>query len=462
MTTTLTKTREAFNRSRAIRVVTWLTALFGILLVIQTSLGFIRDIESPERLLITIYDLFGFDATAEALRDRGLNALTGKLVIALVALAIGVAGIWAVFIATNRIVDELSTKWRARVRPYVFVGPAMFLLTIFLIVPTVNTIYTSLTEDVITFAEEVPVELSGQSDVIPVMAAEESKAEYTSTLISFGTVELAFVDSVSSKGEVLGTALVLRTGDSVRTFSLRNYTETFTDPDMHVAFRNNILWLLFGVTGSVAIGLLIAQLVDRVKRESLAKTFIFLPLAISFVGAAVIWRFMYWWRPEGNVQIGLVNAIWTWFGNEPVAWMQSIPVNTFALIVIMIWLQTGFAMVILSASIKAVPSDIIEAARIDGASEFRIFFSIIVPTINPTIITVATTVFIAILKVFDIVFVMTGGKFDTEVIANRMFSEMFKFRNFGRASALAVILFVVVIPIIVINVKNLKRQGIGA
>ena len=435
---------------------------FGVLLVIQNSLGFIKDIDSPERLLTWLYDFIGLDSTADALRDRGLNPFTGKLVIAMVALVIGVAGIWAVFIVTNRIVDEFSTKWRARIRPYVFVGPAMFLLTIFLIVPTVNTIYTSFTEDIITFAEEVPEELSGQSDVIPIIAADESKAQHTSTLISFGTVEVALVDSVSSKGEVLATAVIVRTGDTIRTFGLRNYIFAFTDPGMHVAFRNNILWLLFGVTGSVAIGLLIAQLVDRVKRESLAKTFIFLPLAISFVGAAVIWRFMYSWQPSGNVQIGLVNAIWTWFGNEPVAWMQSMPINTFALIVIMIWLQTGFAMVILSASIKAVPADIIEAARIDGASEFRIFFSIIVPTINPTIITVATTVFIAILKVFDIVFVMTGGKFDTEVIANRMFSEMFKFRNFGRASSLAVILFVVVIPIIVINVKNLKRQGIGA
>jgi alpha-glucoside transport system permease protein len=462
MSSVLTKIKDAYARSRAIRVAVWLTVLSGILLLIQTSLGFIKDIESPERLLTRLYDFIGLDAMADALRDRGMNAFTGKLVIAFVAVAVGVAGIWAIFIATNRIVDEFSTKWSERIRPYIFVGPAMLLLTVFLIVPVINTIYTSFSEDIIAFAEEVPEELSGQPDVVPVIAADESNAEYRSTIVSFGTTELAVVEAVSSKGETRGTALILRTGDTIRTFGLRNYIFSFSDPGMHVAFRNNVLWLIFGVTGSVAIGLVIAQLVDRVKRESLAKTFIFLPLAISFVGAAVIWRFVYWWRPPGGDQIGLLNAVWTWFGNEPVAWMQAVPINTFALIVIMIWLQTGFAMVILSASIKAVPHDIIEAARIDGASEFRIFFKIIIPSINPTIITVATTIFIAILKVFDIVFVMTGGKFDTEVIANRMFAEMFKFRNFGRASSLAVILLIVVIPIIVINVKNLKRQGIGA
>jgi alpha-glucoside transport system permease protein len=230
---------------------------------------------------------------------------------------------------------------------------------------------------------------------------------------------------------------------------------------MHIAFRNNILWLIFGVSGAVAIGLVFAQLVDRVKRESLAKTFVFLPMAISFVGAAVIWRFVYWWQPPGATQIGLLNAIWTWLGNEPIAWMQSVPLNTFGMIVIMIWLMTGFAMVILSAAIKGVSTEVIEAARIDGANEFQLFFKIIVPSISPSIITVATTIFIAILKVFDIVFVMTGGKFQTEVVANRMFAEMFKFRNFGRASALAVILLVVIIPIIVINVRNLKSQGVG-
>jgi alpha-glucoside transport system permease protein len=240
-----------------------------------------------------------------------------------------------------------------------------------------------------------------------------------------------------------------------------NYSFVFTDPEMQIAIRNNALWLIIGTTGSVVIGLLFAVLADRVRREAFAKTFVFMPLAISMVGASVIWRFVYAWRPEGRPQIGLQNAIYTSLGNEPVPWLQLPPGNTFFLIVIMIWLQTGFAMVILSAALKGVPGEIIEAGRIDGASEPQLFFRVVLPSIRGAMITVATTVFIAILKVFDIVFVMTGGRFDTEVIANRMFNEMFKFRNFGRASALAVVLMIVVIPIMVVNIRNLKRQGVG-
>jgi alpha-glucoside transport system permease protein len=230
---------------------------------------------------------------------------------------------------------------------------------------------------------------------------------------------------------------------------------------MQTAMRNNALWLLIGTTGSVVIGLLFAALVDRVKREAFAKTFVFLPLAISAVGAAVIWRFVYTWRPPGGEQIGLLNAMWTGLGNEPVAFLQTMPWNNFFLISIMIWIQTGFAMVVLSAALKGVPTELIEAARIDGATERQMFFRVVLPSIRGAIITVTTTIFIVILKVFDIVFVMTGGRFETEVIANRMFSEMFRFRNFGKASALAVVLLVVVIPIMVVNIRNMRRQGIG-
>jgi alpha-glucoside transport system permease protein len=195
-----------------------------------------------------------------------------------------------------------------------------------------------------------------------------------------------------------------------------------------------------------------------VKREALAKTFVFLPLAISMVGASVIWRFVYAWRPEGQEQIGVLNAVVTGFGGEPRPWLQTVPINTLALIVIMIWLQTGFAMVVLSAALKGVPVELIEAARIDGANERQVFFRIVLPMIRGTIVTVATVIAIAVLKVFDIVYVMTGGQFDTEVVANRMFTEMFTFRNFGRASAIAVVLFVMVVPFIVLNVRNLRRR----
>jgi alpha-glucoside transport system permease protein len=459
---TRTTAEKPISRNRTVIAIT-VAALVGVLGVLWASLAFVKDQDAPERLLIWIYDVIGAEGQANALRDRGLTSFTGKLIIALVALLVGVVGIWALFILANRIVDRMSGKWRTRVRPYVFVGPAMFLLTVFLVIPTISTIYTSVTEDVINFPSEVPAEISGTPDVLETLSAEDERVEFTTSLVSAGGVEIAVAKSINGNtGENLGSVILLKTGDTIRTFGYGNYLFALTDPDMHIAFRNNIMWLIFGVAGAVGIGLLVAQLVDRVKREAFAKTFIFLPMAISFVGAAVIWRFVYWWRPPGSDQIGVLNAVWVWLGNEPIAWMQVPLLNTAGLIVIMIWLMTGFAMVILSAAIKGVPTDIIEAARIDGANEFRIFFSIIVPSISPTIITVATTVFIAILKVFDVVFVMTGGKFDTEVIANRMFSEMFKFRNFGRASSLAVILLIVVIPIIIINVRNLKTQGINA
>ncbi len=440
-----------------------IVVLVTVLTVLWLALAFVRDTDAPEQFLIWFYNLVGLDSRADALLARGLPSLTGKLVIAIVALTVGVAGIWAVFIAANRIVDEMPQRWSVLVRPYVFVGPAMFLLTLFLILPVFNTIYTSLSEDIVAFPDTVPAEFHGEAHTIEAVTAEERHTEYRATLIATDRVEIATINIISRRSdELIGTALILRTGDSLRTFGLGNYKFAFGSREMHIAFRNNILWLLFGVTGAVGIGLLFAQLVDKVKREAFAKTFVFLPMAISFVGAAVIWRFVYWWRPPGSSQIGVLNAVWTRLGNEPVAWMQTMPLNTFALIVVMIWLMTGFAMVILSAAIKGVPTEIIEAARIDGTNEFQLFFRIIMPSIKPSIITVSTVVFIAVLKVFDIVFVMTGGRFKTEVIANRMFAEMFKFRNFGRASALAVILLAVVIPIIVVNVKNLKRQGTGA
>jgi alpha-glucoside transport system permease protein len=258
---------------------------------------------------------------------------------------------------------------------------------------------------------------------------------------------------------IIGTVVTSLTEDGG---AVANYRFAFTDPDMLVAFRNNVLWLVLATGGSVVVGLAFAALVDRVRREALAKTFIFLPLAISFVGASVIWRFVYAWQPPGREQIGVLNAVVTAAGGNPVPWLQEPPLNTIALIVIMIWLQTGFAMVVLSAAIKGVAVELLEAARIDGASELQMFYRVVVPTIRGSILTVATTIFIAVLKVFDIVFVSTGGRFDTEVIANRMFTEMFRFRNFGRSSALAVVLLAVVMPIMIVNIRNLQRQGVGA
>ncbi|MEL7353368.1 MAG: sugar ABC transporter permease [Cyanobacteria bacterium P01_A01_bin.116] len=246
--------------------------------------------------------------------------------------------------------------------------------------------------------------------------------------------------------------------NSTQFVGLKNYLFAFTSSDMLIAFRNNILWLVL-VTGiSVGLGLIFAVLVDRVRYESLAKSLIFLPMAISFVGASVVWRFMYAYRPIGTEQIGLLNAVTVFIGFEPVAWLLEKDFNNFALIAIMIWLQTGFCMVLLSSAVKGVPKDLIEAARIDGANEFQIFRRIIIPMITPTLMVVATTVVVLVLKVFDIVFVMTGGNLDTDVIASRMIKEMFNFRNFGRGSAIAVILLIAIIPVIVANIKRFQQQ----
>ena len=239
---------------------------------------------------------------------------------------------------------------------------------------------------------------------------------------------------------------------------LQNYISIFRNADMHIAFRNNLLWLVVVTSVTVFLGLVIAVLFDRIKLEPVAKSLVFLPMAISSVGASVIWRFIYAFQPAGRAQIGLLNAIHVALGGNPTGWLTKIPWNNFALIVIMIWLMTGFCMVVISAAVKNVPKELTEAARIDGANEFQIFIGITIPYIRGTLLTVATTMLIMVLKIFDIVYVMTRGNYDTEVIANRMYIEMFTFRNFGNGTALAVILFLAVAPAIWINVRNMRRN----
>ncbi|MBD2652208.1 sugar ABC transporter permease [Synechocystis sp. FACHB-383] len=247
-------------------------------------------------------------------------------------------------------------------------------------------------------------------------------------------------------------------GRSKNFVGLENYVFAFTDHTMLVAFRNNLLWLVL-VTGiSVSLGLIIAVLVDKVRYEAIAKSIIFLPMAISFVGASVIWKFVYAYRPAGTEQIGLLNAIVTSLGFAPVGWLVERSVNNFALIAIMIWLYTGFCMVILSAAVKGIPDDVIEAARIDGANSWQIFWRITIPMIRSTLLVVSTTMVILVLKVFDIVFVMTGGNQGTEVIASLMIKEMFNYRNFGRGSTIAVILLLLIVPVMITNVRRFKAQ----
>ncbi|HYF62440.1 MAG TPA: sugar ABC transporter permease, partial [Herpetosiphonaceae bacterium] len=239
---------------------------------------------------------------------------------------------------------------------------------------------------------------------------------------------------------------------------LSNYAATFTDRQMLQSFRNNLLWLVVGTGACVTLGLLIAVLADRSKFETLAKALIFLPMAISFVGAGVIFRFIYAAAPAGEPQIGLLNAILVSMGKQPQTWLTNQPWNNLFLILVLIWMQTGFAMVIFSAALKSVPDDLLEAARIDGANEFDIFFKIIIPYIKGTILTVTTTIAIFTLKIFDVVIVMTGGQYGTEVVATQFFRQFFVSGNYGYGSAIAMVLFIAVLPVMIYNLRQLRKQ----
>lgn len=223
------------------------------------------------------------------------------------------------------------------------------------------------------------------------------------------------------------------------------------------SYGNNIKWILIMVSGTVVLGLLIAVLADRVKYEPLAKAIIFMPMAISFVGAGIIWRFVYDYR-SGETQVGLLNAVVTALGGRPVAWITTPGINTLALIAVGIWMWTGFCMTILAAALRSVPDEVIEAARVDGANEFQVFGRIMVPIIMPTITVVITTMVINTLKLFDIVYVMSGGNYGTEVIANRMYREMYINYNVGHATAVAVVLVVIILPFVYLNIKRFLSQ----
>jgi alpha-glucoside transport system permease protein len=238
--------------------------------------------------------------------------------------------------------------------------------------------------------------------------------------------------------------------------AFENYHYALTAPDMTTALRNNALWLVLMVPATVILGFLFALLADRVKYESIAKSIIFMPMAISFIGAGIIWRFVYSFESDTAHQVGLLNSILVAFGGKPVAFLSTAPANNFALMVVGVWLWAGFCMTILSAAIKGLPVEVMEAARVDGANEWQVLWQIMVPMILPTIVVVTTTMFINILKIFDIVFVMTGGNFGTEVIANRMFKLIVT--DTGRSMAIAVILIVLTIPILIFNMYRFRKQ----
>lgn len=238
-----------------------------------------------------------------------------------------------------------------------------------------------------------------------------------------------------------------------------NYITVFTDPDQLVVLANTAAWVILSPLVASVIGLLYATFVDRSRFEALAKTFVFLPMAISFVGASIIWKFVYDYRPNiaGVGQTGLLNQIVVWFGGTPQEWLLYPPLNTIFLIVIMIWIQAGFAMTVLSAAIKGIPADIVEAARMDGASGFRLFMDVTFPSIRPTFIVVVTTIALWTLKVFDIVRTVTGGQFDTNVLANDFYTQVFQIGNTNVGATLAVLLFILVMPIVIYNVRQLRK-----
>lgn len=259
----------------------------------------------------------------------------------------------------------------------------------------------------------------------------------------------------------------LMNSNSTAFVGVDNYTFIFTQRATQTALLNNLLWLFFFTSLTVGLGLILAVLTDRVRYEAVAKAVIFVPMAISFVAAAVIWRFMYEFKPEGFTQLGTVNAALVGMGGSPEAWLvdtgpASLPrplqVNNFAIIVAGVWMWTGFAMVVLSAGLKGISGEVLEAARVDGANEWQIFRYIILPMLYPTIAVVATTLVINALKKFDLVWVMTAGNFDTDLVATLMYKEMFNFRQFGRAGALAVVLLVAILPIMLISIRRFRAQ----
>ncbi len=238
---------------------------------------------------------------------------------------------------------------------------------------------------------------------------------------------------------------------------LDNYKTIFSTTEQVTVLRNTAIWVIVTPIAATLIGLVYAVLIDRSRVEKFAKALIFLPMAISLVGASIIWKFVYDYRATENTQIGLLNQVLKSVGLDTYRFLLTDPWNTLFLIVIMIWVQAGFAMTVLSASIKAIPDDIIEAARLDGVSGFRMFRFITVPSIRPSLVVVLTTISITTLKVFDIVRTSTGGNFNTSVLANEFYTQSFRSFNTGLGAALASLLFVLVIPIVVYNIRQMRR-----
>jgi len=330
--------------------------------------------------------------------------MVGQLLNALIAVVSGIGICLLYFVGSNYLLERIfphtkefslkKDRWHRAVQPWLFLTPALFLLSVYLVYPVYETIRLSF--------------------------------------FNFGGFDFV---------------------------GFKNYIWAFDNPEFRQAILNNLLWLIFVAVLSVIYGLLTARLADNVWWGTIAKSLIFMPMAISFVGASVIWKFVYDYRGPDADQIGSLNAFVMLFGGEPQAWITLPFWNNFFLMVILVWIQTGFAMVIFSAALRGIPEETLEAARIDGASEIQIFFKIMIPQIIGTILVVWTTITIIVLKIFDIVLAMTNGQWSTEVLANLMFDWMFRGGgDSGRGSVIALMIMIAVIPIMVWNIRNFQTE----
>jgi alpha-glucoside transport system permease protein len=333
-----------------------------------------------------------------------------QLIYAVLTMIAGVLGCAAYFYGSNMILDAVfpsraanariaaqNMRRASMIRPWLFLGPALIALVMYLVYPV------------------------------------------------FESLRLSFMDKGGQ--EFVG---------------IKNYIWMFGDAQFQESIVNNFLWLLVVPAAATFFGLIIAVLTDRIWWGNIAKSLVFMPMAISFVGAAVIWKFVYDYRDIGAAQIGILNALVVRFGGEPQAWISLPFWNNFFLMAILVWIQTGFAMVILSAALRGIPEETIEAAVIDGANGFQIFFKIMIPQIWGTIAVVWTTITILVLKVFDIVLAMTNGQWNSQVLANLMFDWMFRGGgDFGRGAAIAIVIMVLVIPIMIWNIRNARKEMEG-
>ncbi|MCW2828315.1 MAG: sugar transporter permease [Marmoricola sp.] len=324
-----------------------------------------------------------------------------KIVSALLTVVGGIGAALAVYWVLNKVAELLPSRWEERIKPLFYILPAFIAVAVYLVYPAIQTVINS------------------------------------------------FQDSTS-------TTFV----------GLDNYKSLLSSHSFQQTLVNTLLWIIIVPVVTVVMGLVVATLADRLKpgAEKLSKTLIFMPMAISMVGAATVWRFVYAANPAGQNQIGILNAIWTKFGADPVAWLQqsTFHLNSLLLMVVLLWAQVGFSMVLLSAAIKGVPADTLEAARIDGANERQTFFQVVIPQIKGTIITVFITVVIGVMKIFDIVYVLTNGNFNTNVVGNEFFNQLNTNFNNGAAAAIVVLLMLAVVPIMFYQVRHFRAEEANA